>query len=225
MTGLASPVAIAFRKSSNAVGAMYVAEQGGTLRRIVNGQAGGNRARPARQSESRQRAGISRCRVSADGTRLYVDYTDANGDTNVDEYTMQGVNADANSRRRVLFVEQPYENHNGGEVVFGPDGELYVGLGDGGSAGDPQNHGQDLGTMLGKILRIDPKRKGTAAYSIPADNPFVGRAGDFAENWMYGLRNPWRFSFDRANGDLWIGDVGQGVYEEVDYRRARRRRP
>jgi glucose/arabinose dehydrogenase len=218
VTGLSVPVAIAFRGATKGrAGTMYVAEKTGTLRRIVNGRASGIaldlRANLSHSSEQ----GFLGLAFSPDGKRLYVDYTDANGDSNVDEYTMKGANADASTRRRVLFVDQPYPNHNGGEVVFGPDGELYIGFGDGGSAGDPQNHAQDLGTPLGKILRIDPKRKGNASYSIPADNPFVGRAGAFAENWMYGLRNPWRFSFDRATGDLWIGDVGQGAYEEVDH--------
>ena len=196
---------------------MYVAEQGGTLRRIVNGRVAQIALDLRANLSHGNEQGFLGAAFSPDGTHLYVDYTDANGDTNVDEYAMKGASADASTRRRVLFVDQPYANHNGGEVVFGPDGELYIGLGDGGSAGDPQNHGQDLGTPLGKILRIDPKRAGNAAYSVPADNPFVGRAGAFPENWMYGLRNPWRFSFDRANSDLWIGDVGQGDYEEVDY--------
>jgi glucose/arabinose dehydrogenase len=196
---------------------MYVAEQGGSLRRIVNGQAAGIALDLRANISLGNEQGFLGAAFSPDGTRLYVNYTDADGDTNVDEYRMQGDNADASTRRRVLFVDQPYANHNGGEVVFGPDGELYIGLGDGGSAGDPHDNAQNLGVPLGKILRIDPKQVGNASYSIPKDNPFVGRAGAFAENWMFGLRNPWRFSFDRANGDLWIGDVGQGEYEEIDY--------
>lgn len=197
---------------------MYVAEQGGLLRRIVAGQPSATPALDLRASLSLgNEQGFLGAAFSPDGQRLYVDYTDADGDTNVDEYTMRGPNADAGTRRRVLFVEQPYSNHNGGEVIFGPDGELYIGLGDGGAAGDPHDHGQDLATPLAKILRIDPEPSGNAPYSVPADNPFVGRAGAFAETWMYGLRNPWRFSFDRKTGDVWIGDVGQNVYEEIDY--------
>jgi glucose/arabinose dehydrogenase len=196
---------------------MYVAEQGGTLRRIVNGRAQGIALDLRDNLSLGNEQGFLGAVFSADGKRLYVDYTDDNGDTKVDEYTMNGENADASSRRRVVSVDQPYANHNGGEVVFGPDGELYIGLGDGGSAGDPHDNAQNLAVPLGKILRIDPKPAGNASYSIPKDNPFVGRAGAFAENWMYGLRNPWRFSFDRATGDLWIGDVGQGAYEEIDY--------
>ena len=198
---------------------MYVAEQTGALRRIVNGRASGLALDLRGNLSNGTEQGFLGAAFSPDGKRLYVDYTDANGDTNVDEYVMNGQNADASTRRRLLFVDQPYPNHNGGEVVFGPDGELYIGLGDGGSAGDPNDNAQNLGVPLGKILRIDPKQAGNASYSIPKDNPFVGRAGAFAENWMFGLRNPWRFSFDRKTGDVWIGDVGQNVYEEIDYAR------
>jgi glucose/arabinose dehydrogenase len=102
-------------------------------------------------------------------------------------------------------------------VTVGPDGMLYIGLGDGGSEGDPHNYGQNLATPLSKILRIDPNPDGAASYSVPADNPFVGRKSVLPETWMWGLRNPWRFSFDRVTGDLWIGDVGQNAYEEIDF--------
>jgi len=196
---------------------MYVAEQTGALRRIVNGRAAGIALDLGSNLSGGDEQGFLGAAFSPDGKRLYVNYTDANGDTNVDEYVMSGADADASTRRRVLFVDQPYSNHNGGEVIFGHDGKLYIGLGDGGSAGDPHDNAQNLGTPLGKILRIDPAPVGNASYSVPANNPFVGRPGAFAESWMFGLRNPWRFSFDRANGDVWIGDVGQGEYEEIDY--------
>jgi glucose/arabinose dehydrogenase len=154
---------------------------------------------------------------SPDGSHLYVDYTDTNGDTNVDEYAVDADGSvDATSRRRVLFQDQPYPNHNGGEVIFGQDGYLYIGLGDGGSGGDPQRNAMNLGTWLGKILRIDPRPNGDQPYTVPADNPFVGQADAKPEIWSYGLRNPWRFSFDAATNDLWIADVGQGNIEEVD---------
>ncbi|GIV74895.1 MULTISPECIES: PQQ-dependent sugar dehydrogenase [Caldilinea] len=121
--------------------------------------------------------------------------------------------ADPNSEERILLRNQPYANHNGGLILFGPDGRLYIGLGDGGSAHDPLNAGQDLNTWLGKILRIEVGATGT--YTVPADNPFVGRSDAKPEIWDWGLRNPWRFSFDRLTGDLFIGDVGQGAREEI----------
>ncbi len=124
--------------------------------------------------------------------------------------------ADPGSELKILEFLQPYENHNGGEVLFGPDGYLYIGTGDGGSGGDPHNNGQSLTTLLGKILRIDVDHPAPGqAYGIPRDNPFVGTSNR-AEIWAYGLRNPWRFSFDPATGQLWAGDVGQDMIEEVD---------
>jgi glucose/arabinose dehydrogenase len=123
------------------------------------------------------------------------------------------------TRRTLLAVDQPAPNHNGGNVVFGPDGMLWFGLGDGGGSGDQYGNAQDVDTLLGSILRIDVGGRAAGEYSIPADNPFAGGGGR-PEIWLYGVRNPWRFSFDRATGDLWIGDVGQGVAEEVDVLRA-----
>jgi glucose/arabinose dehydrogenase len=133
--------------------------------------------------------------------RFYVDYTDNNGDTRVVEYRSDGSKAIPSSARQLLFVKQPYANHNGGQLEFDKQGYLYVGMGDGGSGGDPQKRAQNLGERLGKLLRMNPLKAGSR-WQI------VG----------YGLRNPWRFSFDRANGNLWIGDVGQGAWEEIDYR-------
>jgi glucose/arabinose dehydrogenase len=154
---------------------------------------------------------------SPDGTKVYIDYTDPHGDTNVDEYAVRSNGTvDPSTRRHVLFVAQPFSNHNGGEVTFGPDGMLYVGLGDGGDEGDPRNYGQNRDALLSKILRIDPNQDGSHPYSVPSDNPWVGVANARPEMWMWGLRNPWRFSFDAATGALWIGDVGQDHWEEVD---------
>ncbi|MEK6277082.1 MAG: PQQ-dependent sugar dehydrogenase [Actinomycetota bacterium] len=152
---------------------------------------------------------------------FYVDYTAADGANTVAEYRRSDADpfrADPGSARSILDVEDPYPNHNGGLVVFGSDGQLYVGLGDGGDGGDPERRGQDLSTLLGKILRIDPlSPSGGAAYSVPRDNPFVDRPGALPEIFAYGLRNPWRFSFDRKTGALSIGDVGQDSFEEIDY--------
>ena len=141
-----------------------------------------------------------------DGATVVARYRFSAGDANV---------ADPVSEEVILTIPQPFANHNGGQLAFGPDGYLYIGMGDGGSGGDPLNNGQSPGTLLGKILRIDVE-SGTAPYVVPLDNPFVGVAGYRPEIWALGLRNPWRFSFDRLTGDLYIGDVGQGAVEEVD---------
>jgi glucose/arabinose dehydrogenase len=148
--------------------------------------------------------------------RFVVHYTDTGGNTRLSTFQVSSDPnvADPASEQVILTAEQPYSNHNGGQVVFGPDGLLYLGLGDGGSANDPQGRGQDLSDLLGSILRLDVQA-GTS-YTVPPDNPFVGQAGARPEIWSYGLRNPWRFSFDRATGDLYIADVGQDRYEEVD---------
>jgi glucose/arabinose dehydrogenase len=151
--------------------------------------------------------------------RFYVDFTDTEGDTRVQEFRRSESDprvADPESRRELLFVDQPFPNHNGGLLLFGPDGKLYIGLGDGGDAGDPMRNGQDLGTLLGKILRIDPLPSGDRPYGIPESNPFVDQPDARPEIYAYGLRNPWRFSFDRVGGALSIGDVGQDAIEEID---------
>jgi glucose/arabinose dehydrogenase len=159
---------------------------------------------------------------------FYVYFTDRGGDTRVVEYRRATANrADPGSARQLLFQNQPESNHNGGLVMFGPDDRLYIGLGDGGGGGDrhgPIGNAQDLGTLLGKILRIDPRPDGGRPYGIPASNPFVDRSGARDEVYSYGLRNPWRFSFDRRTGDLIIGDVGQNEVEEIDFVRRGRGR-
>jgi glucose/arabinose dehydrogenase len=147
---------------------------------------------------------------------LYVNYTDTEGDTRVVRYTVSHDPnvADSASAKLVLRVDQPYANHNGGMVAFGPDGMLYIGLGDGGSAGDPKENGQDPTTLLGAMLRIDVE--GADPYAIPPDNPFVGIKDARPEIWAIGLRNPWRYAFDRPSGKLYIADVGQNELEEID---------
>lgn len=150
--------------------------------------------------------------------RFYVCYTIPGNDVRVVEYRRAPDNpnrADPSSAKIVLTVSHRYANHNGGQLQFGPDGDLYVGVGDGGSEGDPMNLGQNNGVLDGKILRISPGTNG--GYSIPSGNPFAGRPGTRPEIWAYGLRNPWRFSFDQLTGDLLIGDVGQDQEEEVDF--------
>ncbi|HMC07470.1 MAG TPA: PQQ-dependent sugar dehydrogenase [Solirubrobacterales bacterium] len=150
---------------------------------------------------------------------FYVDYTDTAGDTRVVEFRRSradSLRADPRSRRVVLRVHQPFSNHNGGLLLFGPGRLLYVGLGDGGPEGDPRRNGQDLSTLLGKILRIDPRPSGGRPYTVPRSNPFTGRPGARPEIYSYGLRNPWRFSFDSRTGALAIGDVGGSRFEEVD---------
>ena len=147
---------------------------------------------------------------SPDGATVVARYRVSVGDANV---------ADPASEEVILTIPQPFANHNGGQLAFGPDGYLYIGMGDGGSGGDPLNNGQSPGTLLGKLLRIDVE-SGTVPYGVPPDNPFVGVAGFRPEIWALGVRNPWRFSFDRLTGDLYIGDVGKGTFEEIDFQPA-----
>jgi glucose/arabinose dehydrogenase len=151
---------------------------------------------------------------------FYVNYTDLGGHTQVKRFTVSGDPdvADEASGLTILSVTQPFSNHNGGMIAFGPDGMLYIGMGDGGDGGDPQNHGQRPSTLLGSMLRLDVD--GGSPYAIPGDNPYVAHATYREETWSYGLRNPWRFSFDRTTDDLYIGDVGQGQIEEVDFQPA-----
>ena len=153
--------------------------------------------------------------------RFYVYLTDRQGDQRIVEYRRASADrADAGSARLVLRMQDPESNHNGGLMLFGPDDLMYVGTGDGGGGGDrhgSRGNGQNLGSLLGKILRIDPRASGGRPYRVPSGNPFAGRAGARPEIYSYGLRNPWRFSFDRSTGDLAIGDVGQGEVEEIDF--------
>ena len=206
-------------------GRLYVVEQGGTIRVVA--ADGTVLQTPFLDISSGVSAGGERGLLGlafhpsyASNGLFYVDYTDRDGNTVVAEMRRAADapdRSDPGSERVLLRVDQPYPNHNGGMLAFGPDGYLYVGLGDGGSGGDPQNRAQDLGTLLGKILRIDvDARDPGLEYAIPSSNPFVGTTGARPEIWLSGVRNPWRFSFDARTGDLWVGDVGQSAWEEVD---------
>jgi glucose/arabinose dehydrogenase len=197
---------------------LFVVEKGGKVRVIKGGKT---LERPFLDVSDKVTTGSEQGLLSlafapdyASSGLFYVDYTDGNGDTQIVEYKRASADvADPGTARTVLSQKQPEPNHNGGLLLFGPDNQLYVGLGDGGGGGDAQS----LGTLLGKILRIDPRADGSKPYRIPSDNPFVGRSGARGEIYSYGLRNPWRFSFDRKTGDLTIGDVGQEEIEEIDF--------
>jgi len=216
--GLSQPVLIAAAPGDTT--RLFIVEKAGTIRILRSGSL---LSRPFLDIGSRVSGGSEQGLLGlafhpgyATNQKFYVDYTDQSGDTRVVEFLASSNPDSASStEREILFVDQPYANHNGGHLAFGPDGQLYVGLGDGGSGGDPQGNGQSLATLLGKILRLDVDA--ASPYAVPSDNPFVGRAGARGEIWSYGLRNPWRFSFDSETGDMWIGDVGQDAWEEVDY--------
>ncbi len=203
-------------------GRLFVVEQAGRIRIIKNGTT---LATPFLDLRGRITAGGERGLLGLafhpDFHRhpyIYVNFTDFRGNTAINRYTV-GANPNVaifSTGVRILTIVQPYPNHNGGNLAFGPDGYLYIGMGDGGSAGDPQNRAQSLSSLLGKMLRIDvDHRTATTNYRSPATNPYVGRAG-LDQIWSRGLRNPWRWSFDRVTGVLWIGDVGQNRYEEID---------
>jgi glucose/arabinose dehydrogenase len=208
---------------------LFVVEKTGRIRVVKNGR---KLARPflslRGQVATGSEQGLLSLAFSPDYTktgRFYIDFTDRQGNSHVTAYRRSRGNPDVaspNTARRVLYQRQPEENHNGGLLVFGPDRHLYIGFGDGGGGGDEHGlHGnaQNLGIWLGKILRIDPVKKGRRAYTVPASNPFVHRAGARPEIYDFGLRNPWRFSFDRLTNDMTIGDVGQDTYEEIDFAR------
>ena len=203
-------------------GLVYVVEQDGVIHRVdpaaperIEGFLD-LRSRVSRDGNEEGLLGLAFDPAFAENDRFYVYYSAARPRRSVLSRFDVGDDGlgDPGSESVLLEVNQPFSNHNGGMIAFGPDGMLYVALGDGGSAGDPMGNGQNLGTLLGSILRIDVTQ-GTP-YAIPADNPFAGKADARGEIWAYGLRNPWRFSFDREAGDLWAGDVGQGAREEVD---------
>jgi glucose/arabinose dehydrogenase len=201
---------------------LFIVEQAGRIRVV---RAGALLPQPflditAKVSSGGERGLLSTAFHPSYGTNgyFYVNYTDLAGDTRVERYRVSTANpdvADPASAQLVLTVAQPYANHNGGLVMFGPDGLLYVGMGDGGSGGDPHGYGQSKATLLGKLLRLDVDNAAGAPYAIPATNPFVGEAASRGEIWALGLRNPWRFAFDRTAGLLYVADVGQSSLEEI----------
>jgi len=214
--GLPSPTAIIANSGGKG---LYVLDQSGIIR-LVNAD-GSVKAEPFLDIRSRVLSGGEMGLLglafspnhSQDGY-LFINYIDKNQNTVIARYQRTAADkADPDSEQKVLIIAQPYKNHNGGAVVFGEDGYLYAALGDGGSGGDPQNRAQDLSTLLGKILRLDVSQ---LPYKIPATNPFVNQPDKRGEIWDFGLRNPWRLSFDRQTKELYIADVGQGDYEEIN---------
>lgn len=212
------PIDLAVRPGDDA---LWVVEQSG---RVVHaeGDARTTALDLADRISTSGEQGLLGLAFSPDGGLAYVDFTDVDGVTTIVEYAVaDDATLDAGSERLVLQVPQPYANHNAGDLEFGPDGMLYITLGDGGSGGDPQRNGSDPETLLGSLLRIDPTPDGDRPYTIPSDNPFA--SGPFADGitgapevWAWGLRNPWKIAFDPVTGELWIADVGQNEFEEIN---------
>jgi glucose/arabinose dehydrogenase len=224
LADLERPTALAVRPGDDT---LYVTEKVGRIRALRDGELD---PEPVLDISDQVGAkgneqGLLGMAFSPDGAHVYLDFTNPDGDTRVVEYAVDHGAVDDGSKRELLAIDQPQSNHNGGALAFGPDGLLYIGSGDGGSAADAGSghadggNGQSTDTLLGKILRIDTDPSGTEPYTIPADNPFAGGGGR-PEIFATGLRNPWRISFDRSTGDLWIGDVGQDEWEEIDFVRA-----
>jgi glucose/arabinose dehydrogenase len=217
VAGLAQPVHVVALPGDDR---LFVVEQPGRIRIVANGMV---LAQPFLDITDRVVAGGERGLLSvalhpdyAANGRFYVNYTGAGGHTRVERYhvTADPNVADPASASLVIGIEQPLSNHNGGQIAFGPDGMLYIGMGDGGGGGDPLGHGQNHATLHGALLRIDVDA--AEPYEVPADNPFVGTPGAAPEIWAIGLRNPWRFSFDFGTGMLYIADVGQNHFEEIN---------
>ncbi len=221
VTGLEEPVAITHAGDGSR--RLFVLEQEGRIRVIDKGKL---KERPLLDISGRINAGGERGLLGIafhpkfrQSGLLYLNYTAKRPElkTFISEFSFKGSTIDEKSERKLLTIDQPWGNHNGGQLAFGPDGYLYIGVGDGGSANDPQNNGQNLNTLLGSILRIDVNKKENGKpYAIPKDNPFINKANARPEIYAYGLRNPWRFSFDRHTGQLYAADVGQDEVEEID---------
>lgn len=229
LTGLDQPLYVTH--AGDGSGRMFVVEKTGAVRVVRSGQVLGEPFLDVSElvSDAGEQGllGLAFPPGYAESGRFYVNYTDLQGNTVVARYraTPAADVASPASPQRILEIEQPYANHNGGMIAFDPEGYLMIGMGDGGSAGDPAGNGQNANVLLGKMLRLDvgeataspPGLADKAGYGIPPGNPFAGRAGHRPEAWSLGWRNPWRFSFDRETGDLWVGDVGQNAWEEIDF--------
>ncbi len=221
MSGLEQPTSVV--SADDGSGRLFVTQKTGLARIVENGELLGAPfldVTDVVSLESEQGLlGLAFHPDYAENGRLFVHYNE-DGDTVISEFAVSSDPnvVDAASERVLLTIDQPYPNHKGGNLAFGPDGLLYIGMGDGGAGGDPEGRGQDLGTLLGKMLRIDvdTETDNGNPYAVPQSNPFVATGDAEPEIWAYGLRNPWKYSFDRETGDLWIADVGQGSYEEVN---------
>jgi glucose/arabinose dehydrogenase len=195
-------------------GTLYLGDRPGTVHALTDDGAGTAVVDLADETTTDGERGLLGLAFAEDGSELYVSFTDRDGGTVIEAFAVVDGVPDPTDRRTVFTLDQPYANHNGGDVQVGPDGRLYLGLGDGGGGGDPLEAGQDLTTPLGALLRIDPLA--AEPYGIPSDNPFLDVDDAAREIVAYGLRNPWRFSFDRLTGDLWLADVGQSSWEEIN---------
>ncbi|MFD0053092.1 PQQ-dependent sugar dehydrogenase [Streptomyces sp. NPDC127168] len=194
---------------------VWIAERAGTVRVLNDSGLGDPVLDISDETTTDGERGLLGVTFDKDFAHFYISYTDLQGTSTIDEFAVQDGTIQQDTRRTVLTQQQPESNHNGGDITFGPDGYLYIAFGDGGGGGDPDGNGQKLDTLLGKLLRIDPR--GGTPYAVPEDNPFVGDPDARSEIWSYGLRNPWRFSFDAGSGDLLIADVGQSEWEEIDW--------
>ncbi|WP_405616994.1 PQQ-dependent sugar dehydrogenase [Streptomyces sp. NBC_01508] len=200
-------------------GTVWIAERAGTVRVLTDQGLSKPVLDISAETTTDGERGLLGVAFDKKFAHLYLSYTDLQGTSTIDEIALRHGRLQPHTRRTVLTQTQPYNNHNGGDIKIGPDGYLYIAFGDGGAGGDPHGNGQNLDTLLGKILRIDPtggKHTGKP-YTIPKGNPFVNDPNAKDEIWAYGLRNPWRFSFDSGTGDMLIGDVGQSDWEEIDW--------
>ena len=202
---------------------LYIVEQAGLIKLINDGKKlsrpffdiNKRVVNPNRPGDERGLLGFAFHPNHTNNGKFYINYMDNDGNTIISEFsTNSELRANHKSERIILKLKQPYGNHNGGDIQFGPDGYLYISIGDGGKAGDPLNAGQDLSSLFGKIIRIDIEQK---PYGIPKSNPFFGQKGKREEIWAWGLRNVWRFSFDKQTGDKYLADVGQNKWEEVNF--------